>query len=207
MRDKKIYIVIISLVIISIFAFVKFKKGEDIKNYPSGGTHIIAFGDSLVYGVGASSRENNFVSILSKRIGEPIINLGVSGNTTGDGLSRIKELDGYDPKIVILLLGGNDYLRKIPKEETFNNLAKIIENIQSRGAIVLLLGVRGGIVSDEYKNEFEILSKKYKTAYVPNVLSGLLTNQKYMADAIHPNDEGYRIIADKIYPVLKKVMD
>jgi lysophospholipase L1-like esterase len=101
-----------------------------------------------------------------------------------------------------VLLGGNDYLRRVPKENTFENLAKIIEKIQSRGAIVLLLGVRGGLLGDQYDSSFEDLAKRYHTAFVSNVLDGLLGRSEYMSDEIHPNDSGHRIIADRAYPVL-----
>lgn len=177
-----------------------------IKNYPSKGVDIVAFGDSLVQGVGATSESTNFVSILSRKIGKPIINLGVSGNTTIDGLARINELDRYNPKVVILLLGGNDYLKKVPINDTFSNLEKLIKNIQSRGAIVVLLGIRGGLISDKFDKKFEDLSEETQTAFVSNVLDGLLARDEYMSDAIHPNDTGYAKIATRVYPVLNKVI-
>lgn len=194
------------LAFLLVFFVYTFFKEDKIKNYPSTGTDIIAFGDSLIEGVGASSEENNFISILSKKIGRPIVNLGVSGNTTADGLSRLNELDKYKPKVVVLLLGGNDHLKKVPIEETFTNLGKIIEDIQSRGAVVLLLGVRGSLLSDKFKSEFEEIKDKYETAHVPDVLSGLFADSRYMADAVHPNDAGYIKIADRVYPVLSKIL-
>lgn len=184
-----------------------FFRDEKITNYPSSGKDIVAFGDSLIVGVGASEPSQGFVSKLSKEVGRPILNLGVSGNTTRDGLERISQLDKYNPKVVLLLLGGNDYLKKVPEEETFSNLEKIIQNIHSRGAVVVLLGVRGGLLSDRFESRFEDLQEKYNTAYVPNVLDGLITNQRYMADAVHPNDWGHQVIADKVYPVLEKVLN
>ncbi len=119
--NKSIFIIgtLSVLLVFGIFYFI-FNK-DTYSNYPSNGTDIVAFGDSLIQGVGASSVDKNLVSILSRRIGKPIINLGVSGNTTADGLNRLDQLDKYKPKVVILLLGGNDYLRKVPKETTFNN--------------------------------------------------------------------------------------
>lgn len=202
---KKVFLIIFTVVLLTSLYLV-FNREENIKNYPSAGRDIIAFGDSLVEGVGASSADLNFVSLLSKKIGKPIINLGVSGDTTADGLKRLSELDDYKPKVVLLLLGGNDHLRKVPAETTFDNLGKIIENIQSRGAVVVLLGVRGSILTDRFKSEFEELQEKYKTAYVPNVLEGLFGNPKYMSDPLHPNDLGYAEIANRIYPVLLKVI-
>jgi acyl-CoA thioesterase I len=130
----------------------------------------------------------------------------ISGNTTADGLARINELDKYKPKVVILLLGGNDHLRKVPIETTFENLGKIIESIHSRGATVLLLGVKGNLFGDKFASEFEKVSDKYKTAYVSNILDGLFGDTKYMEDSIHPNDAGNKIIAERIYPVLVSLL-
>jgi len=192
-------------IIVGIFFVLLASRDQKIANFPSEGTDIIAFGDSLVQGVG-STKSGDFVSVLSRRIGRPIINLGHSGDTTFDGLVRIADLDKYDPKVVLLLLGGNDYLKKVPIEDTEQNLSKLIENIQGRGAIVLLLGVRGGLINDKFERMFQGLSNKYKTAYVKNVLSGLLLNTNYMSDAIHPNNTGYAFIADKVEPVLKKLI-
>lgn len=183
-----------------------FRSEQPITNYPSRGTDIVAYGDSLVLGVGATNG-NDFVSLLSKKVGRPIINLGNSGDTTADGLARLNELDAYNLKVVVVLFGGNDYLRRVPEEQTFENLAKIIEHIQNRGAIVLLLGIRGGLFGDHFDSGFEKLRDTYHTAYVSNVLSGLLGNEKYMSDQIHPNDAGYARIAERVYPVLKKLVE
>jgi acyl-CoA thioesterase-1 len=172
-----------------------------ITNFPSSGTDIVAYGDSLIVGTGATSG-NNFIDLLSRRIGQPIINLGVSGNTTADGLARLHTLDDLHPKVVILLLGGNDFLQQVPVETTFKNLSRIISYIQSKGAIVLLLGVQGSLLRDRLAPEFEALKDTYHTAYVSNVLDGLIGHSDYMADSIHPNDAGNKIIAERIYPVL-----
>jgi lysophospholipase L1-like esterase len=203
---RNIFLTIFVLVVCVFLIFYFVLNKDDYTNYPSNGTDIVAFGDSLIQGVGASSSNKNLVSILSKKIGKPIVNLGVSGNTTADGISRLNEIDRYKPKVVILLLGGNDYLRKVPKETTFNNLGKIIEDIHSRGAVVLLLGVRGGLLKDNFDEDFEILASKYNTAFVSNVLSGLILDKRYMSDEIHPNDMGYEKIAERVYPVLKEIL-
>lgn len=188
----------VSLIALGVFYF---SRPAPIENFPSIGTDIIAFGDSLVEGVG-STKGYDFVSLLSQKIGQPIINLGRSGDTTADGLVRINELDKYNPKIVLLLLGGNDHLKKIPVSETHKNLEILIQNIEERGAVVLLLGVRGGLFNDRFDTEFESLRDTYHTAFVPDVLDGLFGNEKYMSDTIHPNDLGYEIIATRVYPVL-----
>lgn len=182
-----------------------FRDTTKIVNYPSSGTTIVAFGDSLVEGVG-STKGNDFVSLLSDTTGESIQNLGVSGDTTRDGLARVDEVLNLKPKIVLLLLGGNDYIKKIPKEETFSNLEKIITQIQEEGSIVILLGVRGGVIRDEYKDDYKALAKKTGSAYVPNVLEGLFGRSNLMYDAIHSNDAGYKIIAERVEPVLLELL-
>lgn len=204
--QRKFLVLIAVIIILGVVSIFAFNKKSEIENYPSSGTDIIAFGDSLVQGVGASSEDKNFVSLLSQKIDEPIINLGISGNTTEDGLKRINELDRYKPKVVLLLLGGNDRLRKVPVETTIANLENIIKNIQARGSVVLLLGVRGNLITDNFDTVFENLRDKYKTAYVPDVLDGIFGNGQYMSDSIHPNDAGYEIIANKIHPVLLEVI-
>ncbi len=199
--------ILIPSILFAIFAVLSFFyfQTETVANYPSEGTDIIAFGDSLVEGVGAADGDD-FVSLLSQKIGQPIINLGHAGDTTADGVARIDQLDAYNPKVVLLLLGGNDYLRKIPISDTRKNLEILIQDIQARGSIVLLLGVRGGILNDRFAAEFKNLRDTYQTAFVSDVLDGLLGNGQYMTDAIHPNAAGYGIIAERIYPVLTEVI-
>ncbi len=183
-----------------------FPSTYTIKNYPSSGETIIAFGDSLVEGVG-STEGNDFVSLLSQRLNTPIINLGHSGDTTSDALARINDVLVKNPKVVMVLLGGNDFLKRVPKHEMLSNLEQIITTIQNRGAVVILLGVRGGLITDSYESDLRSLAQKTGSAYVSNVLKGLIGNSKYMDDSVHPNNAGYAIIADHIYPVLLKVLN
>ena len=187
-------------------AILTFWPEAAITNYPSDGTTIVAFGDSLVEGVGATEG-NDFVSLVSREIGEPIINMGVSGNTTQLGLDRLDEVLAKDPKIVILLLGGNDFIRRVPRATTEGNLRTMIERIQARGAIVVLLGVRGGILSDGFDAMYEDLAATYGTAYVPDVLDGLFGKNEFMADGIHPNDRGYQVIAERVAKEVEPLLE
>lgn len=198
-------VAIIVIIFVGLGGYWYFFSTREVRNYPSRGTDIVAFGDSLVAGVG-SSPGHDFVFLLSQKIDQPIINLGVSGDTTADALARLSGLDAYRPKVVILLLGGNDYLRRIPQVQTFENLTEIVENIQARGAIVLLLGVRGGLLNDRFDTEFKKLRNTHDTAYVSDVLDGLLGKREYMSDEIHPNDAGYARIAERVYPVLAPLL-
>ncbi|HEY0980132.1 MAG TPA: GDSL-type esterase/lipase family protein [Candidatus Paceibacterota bacterium] len=203
--NKTIFI-ILGVLAVGVIAFFLFKKDmPEITNYPPRTGPIVVLGDSLVYGAG-STRGNDFVSVLSNEIGEPVINMGVNGNTTADGLARVDTVLALNPRVVVVLLGGNDFLRRVPMNETFENLDAIVEKLQANGAVVVLLGIQGGLLNDPFAAQFEALAERRGTAYVPNVLSGLIGNQSLMADAIHPNDEGYKRVAEKVLPVLQAVL-
>jgi acyl-CoA thioesterase-1 len=176
-----------------------------VHNYPSKGLHIIAFGDSLISGTGAS-KGKDLVSLLETKTTEIIINEGVSGNTTQDGLQRINEVLYQNPKIVLVLFGGNDAIQKISPDETFKNLDTIVQKIDEKGAIVLLLGIQSGLKSDEYRQRFDALAAKYHTAYIPDILEGVIDHPSLMSDVVHPNDEGYEIIANRIAPVVENLL-
>lgn len=173
---------------------------------PTSGTAIIAFGDSLVAGRGATGG-NDFVTLLSRRIRLPIVNAGRSGDTTRSALARLdRDVLSRDPKIVIVLLGGNDFLRRVPVEETFANLGEIVEKIRTRGAAVVLVGVSVGLLSDPYGREYEELARRAAAGLVPDILDGIIGHADRMSDSIHPNDRGYLLIADRLEPVLRQLV-
>jgi len=204
MNNKKVISSIVVVLILGVlYWFVS--SEQQITNYPSSGTGIIAFGDSLVAGVGATEG-SSFVDILEQEIGQPILNLGVPGDTTIDGLARIESVTRRNPEVVMLLLGGNDALRRISKEETRANLYSLISEIQESGAVVVLLGVRGGLLGDGYKDMYEDLSRELGTAYVSDVLKGLFGKVEFMSDSVHPNNKGYAYIAQRVLPVLESVI-
>ncbi len=202
------YYVVGGIVFVGVALFFLYSGSTPVTNYPSEGTTVVAFGDSLVEGVGATQK-GGFVTLLSQKLtaekGSDIINLGMAGDTTESALARIDTVLATNPRVVIVLVGGNDYLRRTPQETTRKNLATIIEKIQSRGSVVILLGVRGGILKDNFSDMYESLSEEYGTAYVSDVLEGLMGKKEFMSDTTHPNDSGYARIAGRVYPVLLDV--
>ncbi len=198
---------ILGVSVATVFGVLYFVWGnsEDIPRVATENPKIVAFGDSLVEGVGATEG-NDFVSVVARDMGVEIVNKGKRGDTTAMGLMRVDDVLAEEPSVVVLLLGGNDALRRIPKKTTFENLGAIIERLQNGGAVVLLLGVQGGVLGDGYEADYRALSKKYKTAYVSNVLLGLVGRAEYMSDGIHPNDRGYALIALRVVPVLAKMI-
>ena len=180
---------------------------SDIRNLQSRGENIICFGDSLTEGVGAGSGED-YPSMLARQIPQPIINTGRRGDTSADGLSRLdQEVLGRNPRLVIVLFGGNDFLRKIPVSETKGNLEEIVKRIHGRGAMVALAGLRLGLFTDEYGPIYEEIARKHGALYIPEVLKGILNDPKLKSDTIHPNGAGYRLIAERIGERVKPLLE
>jgi lysophospholipase L1-like esterase len=173
---------------------------------PTSGQRIIAFGDSLVEGRGATPGKD-FVSVLASRLSTPIENAGRSGDTTGTALARLdRDVLARNPRVVIVLLGGNDFLRRMPTDDTFRNLSTIVERIRARGAAVVLVGVSVGLISDSYSDEYEQLARRTSAGLVPDILDDILGRGDRMSDAIHPNDEGYRLMAERIEPAIRGLL-
>lgn len=201
---NRVVLVAFGLILIVGVVWYFMARSYEIKNYPPRNNIIVAFGDSLVSGVGSDT--GGFVSQLSQKSGVKIINLGMPGDTTESGYARIDTVKAEHAGIVLVLLGGNDALRKIPIETTFSNLEKIITELQSDGSIVILLGVRGGLLNDPYEDKYRELAERTGSAYVSNVLKGLITHTDLMADALHPNDRGYAIMTERIFETLEPLL-
>jgi acyl-CoA thioesterase I len=196
-----------ALILALVAAFWGLRPGVPRAAPPTAGERIVAFGDSLVEGVGAT-RGRDLVSILSQRVGLPIVNAGRSGDTTGTALRRLETaVLSQNPRVVIVLLGGNDYLRRVPPEETIANLEAIVDRIRREGAAVIVVGISLGIFSDSYGDGYRDLARRTSAGLVPDVLDGILGRSELMADQIHPNDRGYAIMADRIEPALRDLVD
>ena len=177
-----------------------------IRNLHSAGETIICFGDSLTEGVGASAGED-YPSVLSRQLGSSVINAGVRGDTTAAALERLTdEVLDKNPRLVILLLGGNDFLRQRPHRETRQNLEEIVRRVQEHGGMVVIAGIRLGVFGDEYAEIFEQTAERFGALYIPQVMKGILTNSSLRSDPIHPNSAGYRLIADRIAEKIKPLL-
>ncbi len=177
-----------------------------VANRDSQGTTIVCFGDSLTAGYGAEEGKD-YPSVLRDQVDLPVINAGVPGNMTGDALRRLdRDVLSRDPKIVIITLGGNDFLHKVPKEETLENMGTIVDRIQSHGAMVVLAAVQTGLWGDAYTEDYKKLGRQKHFTVIPNVLKGVFFDPRYKYDQIHPNSDGYRIMAERIYQKIKPLL-
>ncbi len=167
------------------------------------GENIICFGDSLTYGTGAP-HDKSYPAQLSDMIGQPVINAGVPGDTTTRALERLEEdVLSQSPRIVLITLGGNDLKNGVRKDVAFRNLKTIIKAIQAEGGLVILGGVKFIILDKGYGKMYKKLAKENDIILIPNVLKGLIGKDKYMSDHIHPNGEGYAIMAERFYEAMK----
>lgn len=169
-----------------------------VKNLESSGSAVIAFGDSLTAGVGASAG-TDYPSRVAAATGIDIVNAGVSGDTTEDALARIEQdVLARSPRIVIVGLGGNDFLRQVPIGTTEANLRTIVRRVQDSGAMVVLLGFSFPTFGPKYGSMYEKVAEEEGCLLVPDVLDGILNDSRLKSDEIHPNADGYAIMAERI---------
>lgn len=164
---------------------------------------VLAFGDSLTAGLGTGPGES-YPAILEKMLGCQVINSGVSGEDTEAGLVRLPAaLEEHQPQLVILCSGGNDMLNHQPNSQTEDNLRKMIETIHASGADILMIGVpRPGLLLRVPKF-YRKLSKEYELPYEGGLLAEILSNGSLKSDYIHPNEEGYQLMAERIHSLIK----
>lgn len=176
-------------------------EGTTLAPLPAGST-VLAFGDSLTAGNGASSPQS-YPSVLGNIAVLNMINAGVSGELSAEGLRRLPALlEQHNPRLVLLCHGGNDLLRRSGNNAAKSNVLNMIELIRANGAEVLLLGVpQPGIFlsTAEIYNE---IAEETGVAYIPDLMGEVLSDSALRTDAAHPNAAGYQIVADGIYSYL-----
>lgn len=126
-----------TLMVATILPLTACQKQNNYQRLPKDSL-VVALGDSLTFGYGAS-KNNDYPSILAQKTGWRIVNAGVNGDTTADVLKRLPDVLSQNPKLVLLSIGGNDVLKRVPKNTTENNLMTIIRKIQQQNIDVVLI--------------------------------------------------------------------
>lgn len=180
---------------------------------------IIAFGDSLTEGYGLDRDESYPSQLQQKLISQgyeqyEVINSGVSGETSRGALSRVDFILSQEPDIVILEIGANDALRGIDLSSTEQNIDEIITRLKASGITVILAGMQitenlGRPYITQFADLYPSLAGKHNTPFIPSFLAGVGgVPDLNIADGIHPNEEGYRIIVEEnVWPVLEEVLE
>ena len=172
------------------------------------GSAVLALGDSLTYGYGAAPTAAYPVQ-LATLTGWKVINGGVSGDTTADALARLPELMRQHPKLVIISIGGNDFLRKLPESTTRANIGKIIQTVQTASIPAVLVaiphftvGALFGKLSDHPL--YHEIAEQYQIPLLSGAWSEILGDKDLKSDQIHANAEGYRKFAELLKAFLEE---
>ena len=165
---------------------------------------ILAFGDSLTHGTGASE-ETAYPAVLASLTGHTVINAGVPGDTTTTGLQRLPAvLAEYKPRLVLLCLGGNDMLRQQPAATTENNLRLLVQTIRSSGAEVVLIAVPEPKLFGGAPDFYARVAKDMKLPLEEQAFNDVLKDARLKSDPVHANAAGYRVVAERLDAFLKE---
>ena len=176
---------------------------------------IVAFGDSLTYGYNLPITDS-YPSQLQEKLNSlgynyKVINVGVNGDTTADGLNRVNEALSFEPDLVLLEFGANDFLRSQSPEAAQQNLDKIIKTFDDENVKIVLLNIEQNPLlplqnRERFQQIMPDLAKKYGVPVVPSFLEGILLNTEFtLEDRLHPNKAGYKKAVDEnLWPILVK---
>lgn len=178
---------------------------------------LLVVGDSLSAAYGMGAREG-WVTLLEERLRQKrfdynVVNASISGETTSGGAARTPELLARTrPDVVLVALGGNDGLRGLPTAQMKDNLSRIIESAKTRGARVLLVGVRvppnyGAQYVREFEAAFAEVAERHRVPLVPYILKDIGERRELMQpDNIHPSAAAQPLILDNIWPKLEPLL-
>jgi acyl-CoA thioesterase-1 len=177
---------------------------------------VVFLGDSLTAGYGLA-REQAVPALIQARMDREgfdyeVINAGVSGDTSAGGLSRLEWSLTGPVRVLVVELGGNDGLRGLPVASLRDNLDVIITRAKSRGISVLLTGMEappnyGAAYTEEFRAVFRDLARQHAIAFVPFYLEHVAGIPRLnLADGIHPNPEGARIVQETIWRALQPLL-
>jgi acyl-CoA thioesterase-1 len=177
---------------------------------------VACFGDSLTAGYGADEGQA-YPDFLQKDLDDAgyryrVVNEGISGNTTKDGVDRLSEVVALHPAVVVLEFGGNDGLRGLKVETTRANLARMIETLKGSGARVVLAGITlppdyGPDYVNAFTANYPTLARKYDIPVLPFILKNVYGVPGLMqADNIHATDQGNAIVAQNLVPYVEPLL-
>lgn len=192
------------LIIILVLTTMTRETTHSIKKLVPNDT-ILAFGDSITYGYGVNPDES-YPSVLSQLSGHPVVNAGISGETSAQGLHRLPTaLKGSNAKLMILCFGGNDIIQGKSRESLRENLVAMIKMAKNNEMQVLLIAVPDiTLVGLSTLSLYEEIAEEEEIPLLDSLLENVLGNDSLKSDHIHPNARGYRQIAEEIYQAMKK---
>lgn len=165
---------------------------------------VLAFGDSLTYGTGAAAGQN-YPAVLESLIGRKVYSAGVPGEVSAAGLARLPSaLDYYQPKLLLLCHGGNDFLRKLGDAQAADNIRAMVRAARTRGIAVMLIAVPKPGLFPSPPDFYADIAEEYGLPIDETTLKKVLTDNEFKSDLFHPNGKGYAKLAAAVADVLKK---
>ena len=165
---------------------------------------VLAFGDSLTFGTGASPGES-YPAQLQSLIGRKVVNAGVPGEISTNGLARLPEvLDEVKPKLLLLCHGGNDFLRKQSETAAAANVRAMIKLARDKGIAVVLIATPKPGFSLSPPVFYTEIAKEFAIPFNDEALKSVLRDNELKSDQVHPNAKGYAQIAQALNKLLKK---
>jgi lysophospholipase L1-like esterase len=165
---------------------------------------VLAFGDSITFGTGAAPAES-YPTVLGALIGRQVVNAGGPGETTAVAKQRLASvLDEHRPTLMLLCLGGNDFLQRQDEAQTAANLREMIALARNRGAAVMLIGVPKLGFGLEVPKFYQEIAREYAIPLETKALKRILSTSNLKSDAIHPNASGYAMLAESVAELLRK---
>jgi acyl-CoA thioesterase I len=186
-----------------VFAAASCGESPKLGRLPSDAV-ILAFGDSLTYGTGAAETES-YPAQLEQMIGRKVVRAGVPGEVTKQALERLPSaIDEHSPRLLLLCIGGNDFLRRLGSRQAEDNVRAMVKLAKSRGIEVFLIGTPEPGLTVTPPEFYAGIAKEFSLPYERTVIGDVLKDGTLKADPIHPNARGYRVIAERLAATLKK---
>ncbi len=180
--------------------------GSDIPQLAqlSGDAVILAFGDSLTQGTGAK-KDESYPAILETLSGRKVINAGVAGEVSTDGLRRLPGvIEKHRPDLLILCHGGNDILRRQDIQKMEANLRAMIQLAHEREIPVVMLGVPQPGLFLSSAEQYQRIADDTGVVFIEDLIPEVLGDATLKSDTVHPNKDGYRVMARNIHAVLQQ---
>jgi lysophospholipase L1-like esterase len=165
---------------------------------------VLAFGDSLTYGTGATPNES-YPAMLERKIGRKVVSAGVPGETSAQGLARLPAvLDATQPQLLVLIHGGNDFLRRLDEKQAAANLRAMGRLARDRGIPVVILGVPKPGLFPSSASFYREVARDLGAPYDADTLPAILKDTELKSDHVHPNAKGYARLAESVAALLAK---
>lgn len=177
----------------------------------SRGARVLALGDSLTFGTGATP-ETAYPAVLAAATGWEVVNAGVPGDTSAQAVDRLPALlQEHAPALVVISIGGNDFLRRLPEAQTRANVRAAIEAVRAAGAQVLLVAVPRPTVAAAFTGSlsdhplYDEIAESMRVPLHPKGWSAVLGDAGLRSDAIHANAQGYAAFAQGLVNTARSV--